>query len=269
MEEISIPARVLFNLGPVPITDAILTSLLITVGTFVFAYMAARKFSIIPTKAQLAMEMFAEYVMDQLENAFHSRERAERFFPFFTTLLIFLIIANQLVLVPFIFQITYEGHNLLRLPASDFSQPVSLALVIFVISHWMALKISPMTHFGNFIVIKPLLKAKTPMEYFQAGVEFFIGFLNIIGEFAKVVSLSARLFGNIFAGEVMVAVIISLAAWTQFIVPIPFIVLAQFAGLVQAFVFFLLSLQFIALSIDDATPRPEEALELEAEAATA
>ena len=57
----------------------------------------------------------------------------------------------------------------------------------------------------------------------------------------------------------MVAVIIGLASFTRYFVPIPFIVLSQLAGLVQAFVFFLLSVQFIALSIDGATPEPEEA----------
>ena len=79
---------------------------------------------------------------------------------------------------------------------------------------------------------------------------------------AKVVSLSARLFGNIFAGNVMVAVVIGLSAFTQFIVPLPFIVLSVFSGLIQAFVFMLLSIQFIALSIDGATPEKDEAAEL-------
>lgn len=258
MNDITIPARVIFNIGPLPITDAILGAALTAAIIFGCLFLASRKFSIIPTKAQVMLEMLTEYVMEQLESAFHSRERAEKFFPFFMTMLIFLLIANQLVLVPFIFNITYGSGELLRLPTSDFSQPIALALVIFFISHVMALKISPLNHIGNFIVVKPLLKARTPMQFFQALVEFFVGFLNIIGEFAKIVSLSARLFGNIFAGEVMVGVVIGLAAWTQFIVPVPFIVLSQFAGLVQAFVFYLLSMQFIALAIDDATPSTEE-----------
>ncbi|PIZ52997.1 hypothetical protein COY25_04335 [Candidatus Uhrbacteria bacterium CG_4_10_14_0_2_um_filter_41_7] len=257
MKEITIPAKIIFSLGPVPITDANLGALLVTLGIFIVAFMASRKFSIIPTRIQIVFEMLTEYVMEQLENAFGDKERARNFFPMFITLLLFLIVANELSLVPLIFQITYQGDDLFRLPASDFSLTVALALTIFVISHIMALKISPINHLKNFIAIEPLLKARKPMEFFQATVDFMIGFLNIIGEFAKVISLSARLFGNLFAGEVMVMVIISLASFTRFIVPIPFIVLSQMGGLVQALVFFLLSIQFIALAIDGATPPAE------------
>jgi F-type H+-transporting ATPase subunit a len=96
------------------------------------------------------------------------------------------------------------------------------------------------------------------MDFFTAFVEAFVGLLNIVGEMAKVVSLAARLFGNVFAGNVMVVVIIGLSAFTQFLVPIPFLVLSIFSGLVQAFVFTLLSIQFIALSIDGAMDEEEE-----------
>ena len=77
-------------------------------------------------------------------------------------------------------------------------------------------------------------------------LQLFLGVLNIIGELAKVISLSARLFGNIFAGEVMVGVIAGLSFYTMFFVPIPFIFLSIFSGIVQAFVFSYLSLSFMS-----------------------
>jgi F-type H+-transporting ATPase subunit a len=90
------------------------------------------------------------------------------------------------------------------------------------------------------------LKIRSPKQAFDAVLGLFLGALDIIGEFAKVLSLSGRLFGNLFAGDVMVAVIISLASFTQFIVPIPFMFLSIFSGIVQAAVFTMLSILFIA-----------------------
>lgn len=261
MTDISLPTRVLFNLGPMPVTDGQLGALLVSLTIALIGAMVAGKFSLIPTRAQLALELVRDYIMEQLENAFGSKKRADTFFPMFMTLLIFILVSNQFMLVPFVFELTLNGFDVFRQPTSDLANPLALALMIFIISHYMAFKISPMKHLSNFINLGPLLKARSVGDAFNALIEFFIGILNIIGEFAKVVSLSARLFGNIFAGNVMVAVIIGLSAYTQFVVPLPFIVLSVFSGLVQAFVFMLLSIQFIALSIDGATPEEPEPLE--------
>ena len=250
--DIVLPASVMFTIAGIPVTDGLLGAVLVTVTILLFTIAAARKFAIVPTRMQVLFEMIANYIMSQLEAAFRSKERARTFFPFFMTMLIFLVIANQFMLVPFVFEVTYQGADFFRQPTSDLAQPLALSILIFIMSHVMALKISPLNHLGNFIAIKPLFKARSGMEFFQAGVDIFIGLLNIVGEFAKVVSLAARLFGNIFAGNVMVAVIIGLSAYTQFIVPLPFIVLSVFSGFVQAFVFMLLSIQFIALAIGGA-----------------
>lgn len=259
MTDISLPARLIFSIGPIPITDGFLGSLLATIALLGFTIAAARKFAIVPTRVQVLFEMITNYLMKQLENAFGSKKQAQEFFPFFMTMLLFLVVANQFMFVPFIFEITYHGSDLFRQSTSDFAQPIMFSLVVAIISHVMAIRISPLRYLGNFIAIGPLLKARSLWEVFNAGVGFFIGLLNIIGEFAKIVSLAARLFGNIFAGNVMVAVIISLSAFTQFIVPLPFIVLSTFSGFVQAFVFMLLSIQFISMSINGVKEAPAEA----------
>lgn len=259
MTEISLPAHVLFSIGPVPITDAFLGAVIVTVGILTFFFLATRKFRLIPTRIQLLMEIIIEYILDQLENAFGSRKQAESFLPFFVTLVLFVAAANQIALMPFIFEITYEGKDVFRQSTSDLSQPLALAIMIFGIANILALKISPIKHLSNFINIKPLLMARTPGAVFNGLIEVFIGVLNIIGEIAKVISLSCRLFGNIFAGNVMVAVIMSLAAFTQFLIPIPFLILSVFSGFVQAFVFMILGIQFTALTIQGAQPAPKEA----------
>ncbi|HMR01506.1 MAG TPA: F0F1 ATP synthase subunit A, partial [Candidatus Gracilibacteria bacterium] len=98
----------------------------------------------------------------------------------------------------------------------------------------------------NFIKIGSILKIRKPADVGQALLDIFLGLLDIVGELAKVISLSARLFGNIFAGEVMVVVIASLSVFTRYIVPVPFYLLGLLSGLIQALVFAVLSLSFIA-----------------------
>lgn len=239
-------------------TDAVLGSVLVTVLLLGVMVLAARKFALIPTRVQVTVEMIVEYLQEQLENAFHSKERAQAFLPFFLSLLLFLLFANQVTILPFVFEITFGGVDLFRQSTSDLTQPFAFSLLVAVISHVMAFRISPLTHIQNFIAIKPVIQARSFMEFFTACVGVFVGLLNIVGEVAKVVSLAARLFGNIFAGNVMAAVIMSLSTFTQFLVPLPFLVQGMFSGLVQAFVFMLLSIQFIALSIDGATPQDSE-----------
>ncbi len=261
--DISIPARAIFELGPFVVTDAVLGSLLASLFLVAFSVLVAMRFSVIPTRLQVGFEFITDYVMDLLVNAFGDRGRAESFFPLFVTLLLFLAVANQLTLVPFIFEITQSVADggqvdLFRQPTSVLALPLALALMVVVIANVMALRISPIRHLSGFINVKGIVGARSVGELFNGFVDFFVGLLNIIGELAKIISLSARLFGNVFAGNVMVAVIASLSVFTVYIVPLPFIVLSTFSGFVQAFVFMLLSMQFIAMSIEGAMPPAEE-----------
>ncbi len=258
--DISLAARVLFNIGPLPITDAFLGAVLVSATLLFFSIAATRKFSLIPTRIQMVLELISEYLLEQLEQAFGSKTEARKFFPLIMTLLLFIVVANQFTLIPLIFEITYNGFDVLRQPTSDLTGTLALSIMVVVLSHILAIRISPLRHLGNFLPFHKFLKIRSFGEFFNACVDLFIGVLNIIGEFAKVVSLAARLFGNVFAGNVMVAVIAGLAAFTQFIVPIPFIALSVFSGFIQAFVFMLLSMQFIAMTIEGAKPEMEEAI---------
>lgn len=257
MTDITLPAHTFFSIGSIPVTDAFLGACIVSLTMIAFFVLGARKFSLVPTRLQLMLELVGQYILDLLTTSFRSEERAKAFFPFFMSMILFLFVANQFMLMPFVFEVTHNGMDVFRQPTSDFSLPMAFSLLVFFVSQWMAIRISPL-NLQNFLVIKPFLKARSFMDFFTAFVEAFVGLLNIVGEMAKVVSLAARLFGNVFAGNVMVVVIIGLSAFTQFLVPIPFLVLSIFSGLVQAFVFTLLSIQFIALSIDGAMDEEEE-----------
>lgn len=252
MLNVQLPAREYLSLSGVPITDAVLGSLFVSALLVIGGYIAAKKFNKVPTRMQVLYEWLYVFVEGQAASAFGTKEDGRRFAPLFLTLMIFIGAANQMALLPIIFEITAGEGPLLRQPTSDLSMTLALSLVMIVSANLLALFISPRAHIGSYLPLSPLFKARTMGQLFKAGIELFIGLLNIFGELAKVVSLSCRLFGNIFAGNVMVAVIMSLAVFTQAIVPIPFLILGTFSGFVQAYVFMTLSLQFMAGSITSA-----------------
>lgn len=246
MLAIHVPATPVLSIAGLPVTNAVLAayvSSLFLIGIAVLIRLGLKR---IPGRAQAFFEMIFEYIDDQLSQAFGSKEEGRRFFPLIMTLLLFIAIANQLSIFPLLFQVLVEGKPLLRLSTSDLSQTITLGLVVVGLSHVLALVLSPIKHIGNYIRIAPLLRVRSFGDLGQALIQLFLGLMDIIGELAKIVSLSCRLFGNLFAGDVMVAVIVSLSSFTQFIVPIPFLLLGLFSGFVQAFVFTLLSIQFLA-----------------------
>lgn len=249
MPDIVLPSHVVFMLGPIGITNSLLSAFVITVVISIGAWLASRGMGIVPSRFQAAIEPLFEYLFSQIETAFGSKERARKFFPLFMSLMLFIAIANQFSLVPLVASVLHDGKPLLRTATSDLSLTIALALFVVALSHIIAFSISPIRHIGNFIKIGAFFKVRSIGGFANALLEFALGLLDIVSEIAKIVSLSCRLFGNIFAGEVMVAVIASLTIWTTFIVPIPFIFLSLFSGFVQAFVFTLLSIQFMAGTI--------------------
>lgn len=249
MVDVSVPARIVAHLGPVSVSNGVLAAFVTSLVLIIVALFLRRGLGIVPTRGQVVIELAVQYFDAQLTRAFGSKEEGRKYLPIILTLLLFIALANQLSLLPLLFQITFEGKSLLRLSTSDLNQTLSLALVVVGLAHVLAFVYSPLKHIGNYIKIGPLLRARSGKAAGFALLDLFTGFLDIIGELAKILSLSARLFGNIFAGDVMIIVIVSLSKYTQFFVPIPFLVLSIFSGFVQAFVFTLLSIQFLSGTI--------------------
>lgn len=238
----------------IPITNSILAALLVSVLIIVIAVVMRLQLSLVPGRLQLSLEMILGYFLDQLEGSYKSEKKARILLPFFLTLFLFLMFMNQFSIFPLVNELvvsTGEGTvKLLRISTSDMSLPFAMALFVVLTSQVWAFVMHPIKHVSNYFRFHVFFQMKSIKELPFVIIEFLLGFLDIIGEIAKVISLSARLFGNIFAGEVMYLVIISLASFTQFVFPIPFVVLGIFSGFVQAFVFAFLSLQFMAITLD-------------------
>ncbi len=247
--EFSLIAEPLFFIGPVGISNSMLGAFISTFVLLGLVFLATRKVVFVPTRLQLVFEVLFEFMLAQLISAFGSEKRARKFFPLLITILLFITIANQLSLVPLIYQITYEGKSVLRTATADLSLTIGLALFVVVLSQILSFAASPLGHIGKYIRIEGFIKARSVKDFANATLEFLLGLLDIIGEISKVLSLGFRLFGNVFAGEVLVVVIAGLSAYTSMIVPVPFMLLSILSGFIQAFVFTLLSIQFIASSL--------------------
>lgn len=261
MIKVSLASPTILEFGPVHITNTVLGGLATTVIAIILIIIVARNPKLVPGRLQVLFEMMITTFDEFLISAYGNKKRARKYLPFYVTLFFFLLIANQFSILPLITNIvTSEGDFLFRMSTADFSQTIALALIAVVGAHIIAFSIAPIKHINNFFKFDKILAIRKPGDIPNVLLELFLGVLDMIGELAKVMSLSARLFGNIFAGDVMVAVIAGISVYTAYIVPIPFLFLGMFSSLVQAFVFAILCLNFMAGTIKAVDPEPTPAL---------
>ncbi|OGY27132.1 MAG: hypothetical protein A2Z11_03185, partial [Candidatus Woykebacteria bacterium RBG_16_43_9] len=215
--EVTIFAEKIVNIGPFPITNTLLTTLITTAMLSIFAIVVSKKVVLVPiSKLQLLSEIVIETIFSTIEGLSDAK-RAKRFFPIVATFFIFILIANYLGLMPGFNTIgvnqLHHGENvfvpLLRSVNSDLNVTLALALISVGMTHYYSI---------TAVGIASYLK-----RYFSLNpVNLFVGLLEIVAEFTKILSLSFRLFGNIFAGEALLVTISSLFA---FILPLPFMFL--------------------------------------------
>jgi F-type H+-transporting ATPase subunit a len=147
---------------------------------------------------------------------------------------------------------------LFRSPSTDLNNNFALALISVFMTQVFGVMALGVNYFSKFLNVKGMLRAFGPDEHGQrrgcsgmlgafifGGIDFFVGILETISEFAKIISFSFRLFGNIFAGEVMLLVLASLV---PLVLTIPFLGLEVFVGLIQAFIFYILTLAFFTIA---------------------
>lgn len=254
LPEINLAPPIIAEIGPFPITNTFISTLATSLIIILLAYFIRKNAGVRPSRAQVLFESIMDYMLDKMIIAFGSREKALKFFPLIFTIFLLLLFANQFTLIPFVESIFINETPLFRNPASHYSLPIVMAVVVLLLAHILAISISPLRHIGNFIKLDVLFKVRSLKELPMALLEVFLGLLDIIGEIAKLISLSTRLFGNLFAGSVIVAIIAGLTTATQFLIPIPFIALGILSGVVQAFVFAMLSTLFISSSINSVKP---------------
>jgi F-type H+-transporting ATPase subunit a len=237
-----------------PITNSMVVTWIVAVALIVFAQVATRRMSQVPSGAQNVLEWLVESLYGLLESIL-GRHLVDRTFWFFATIFIFILAANWLSLVPGVGTIGW-GHAtdhgftieepLLRGANADLNMTLAMALAFFAC--WLVWAFQEVGAGG---IVKELFAPKGDttgaLKVLMIVVFFAAGCLEIVSILFRPVSLSFRLYGNIFAGENMLEAMATMVPGFGWLLPIPFYFMELLVGLVQAMVFMLLTAVFTLL----------------------
>lgn len=191
-----------------------------------------------PGHFQNIIEMLVGGAFDFVESMIGDKKRALRVFPLVFTMFFFIFFCNLLTFIPGQAAVTIKTAGgvvpLFRAIISDYGLVFVMTMVSVIVTQIVAIaSMGPLRYVGKFF-------------NFTNPLNFFLGLMDLVSELAKVMSLSFRLFGNIFAGEVLGAVMLFLF---PFFLPLPFTLLSLLTAVVQPFVFSVLTLVFISMAI--------------------
>ncbi|MFA6338671.1 MAG: F0F1 ATP synthase subunit A [Candidatus Paceibacterota bacterium] len=251
-------AEEIFNIGGFPITNSLINSWIMILIVIIMGFVLRAKISLVPKGIQNIFEVVIDEFLEIFDSITGSRKRTMLFFPLVFTFFIMILINNWLGILPGVgsigFMATENGTRtfvpFFRGGTADLNTTLALALIGVIVSHIFGIiTLGAWSYFNKFINIKAILEIpkkvmKDPSVLIVNPIKLFVGFIEIISEIAKIISLSFRLFGNIFAGEVLLA---SMAAIFAFGLPIPFIFMEILVGLIQALIFAILILIYLTV----------------------
>ncbi|MQF99030.1 MAG: F0F1 ATP synthase subunit A [SAR202 cluster bacterium] len=234
------------------ITNTILSSwvvMIILIGLF---YMGTRNMKIVPS----GLQNFLEFILESLYNFVQGvagEENSRKFFPIIATIFLFVMLNAWVGLLPIYPALGFIDHghmkgHLLRPAGTDLNMPLALALISFVFVEFWGLKLLKLNYLTKFVRLDNLRKG----NFAQVPIDLFVGVLELLSEFVRIVSFTFRLFGNMTAGEILLLVITYLV---PFVLVLPFYGLELLVGLVQALIFAGLTLVFVVVAV---TPHSEE-----------
>lgn len=237
---ISLVPEKVFEISGYSVTNSLLSGFIVTVILALLIIIFSRTISIYkPSKLQLIVETIFVGLKSVVQSVLGPATKL--FWPLVLTFFIFIFFSNLFGLLPITGTIGFlhkaEGTEelvpFLRAPTSDISATLALSLISIVITNIVGIK------FGGFKYLKKFFN-------FSSGMNFFVGILELVSEMGKLISFTFRLFGNVFAGEVLLLVITNIS---HGIATLPFFGLELFIVFIQAFVFFMLTSVFISLAL--------------------
>jgi len=264
-EEHGLPAKAVEIARPLnfPITNSMIVSWIVALGLIAFAQIATRKMERVPSGTQ----NFAEWLVEGLYKfmvGIIGPHLAERTFWFFATIFIFILSANWVGLIPGVGTLGW-GHPtahgfkiaqpLFRGANADVNMTLAMALVFF--ASWLVWSFSEVGIRGFFKeLFAPKGESEGLLKVLLVIVFFAAGCLEVVSILFRPISLTFRLYGNIFAGENLLEAMARLVPGLGWLVPIPFYFLELLMGLVQALVFMLLTAVFTMLMCQHETEQP-------------
>jgi len=247
--DISIAAEPIFYILGFPVTNTILVTLCISLLIIIGSYILKSRISLVPRGFQNIVESVLEALLNLADSVTQDRKLSKKFFPIVATIFVVVILSNWVEVVPGLGTIglneTHNGENILvpfiRSGSADLNFTLAIALVSVIGAQVLGIAVIGVRKYVGKFFVSPLAK-----PYF---VGTFVGILELVSEFAKIISFSFRLFGNIFAGEVLLMVMLFLV---PYFVPLPFLLLELFVGFIQALVFAMLTLVFLKMAATEA-----------------
>lgn len=245
----------IFHIGPFPITNSMLVTWFVALGIILFARLATRQMQDVPSGAQNLLEWLVEGLYDFLAGIIGST-LAKKTFWFFATIFIFILSANWFGLIPGVgtigwghagehgFKVTepfFRGVN------ADLNMTFAMAMIFFFLWTVWALQINGIKGFFLHIFGAPKGDMQGFMKLAMGVVFILVGLLEVVSILFRPVSLSFRLFGNIYAGENMLEAMSNIVPSLNWLVPVPFYFMELLVGMIQALVFMLLTAVFTLL----------------------
>ncbi len=244
------------QIGPFSVTNSMIVTWIVAIAVIGFAQYATRSIKEVPEGAQNFWEWLVESLHDFLESII-GKDLVKKTFWFFATLFIFILFTNWAGLIPGVGTIGWGipnaqgglGHisrPLFRGVNADLNMTLGMAVIFFVCWIWWALQANGP---GGFIlhIFGPKGDTKGLMKVLMIGVFAIVGVLEVVSIMFRPVSLSFRLYGNVFAGENMLESMANLVPGLSWLIPVPFYFMELLVGLVQALVFMLLTAVFTLL----------------------
>ncbi|HEV7454137.1 MAG TPA: F0F1 ATP synthase subunit A [Candidatus Saccharimonadales bacterium] len=250
--EIHLTPNVVFHLGPLVITNAILYGWICSAVIIVTLIVVARRMTIKP-KGGLTqfVELITEFIRNMVEGAFEDKKKADKYIPYFLSVFILFLLVNWLGLLPFTgdaFRST--GQPLFRPFTGDLNATFAAAAITMAYVYISSIREAGgfLKYLRHFFVGSP----KNPMY-------FAIGILEMISDASRVISLSLRLFLNVAIGEMIIAVFSYLGHFLAPLTALPFFLIDAFDVALQAYIFVILSVMYLAIAVNHG---PEEANDL-------
>ena len=260
-ENITLFAEPIFHFQNFVITNALFTSWIAVIVIVILSFVLRSKLKEVPGKIQNLFEIIIEGALSLCDQVTNDRRLSMKIFPIAISVFFFILVNNWFGILPLGgFGLVEKGeHGLAFIPflrggTADINTTIALATMtviganifgVFSIGIWKTFN-----KYVNLKVIGQIGKKirKDPTVVIVAPITFFVGLIEIVGEFAKIASLSFRLFGNVFAGEVL---LVSMAALVGYIVPIPFLFLEILVGVIQALIFSILLVVYFTIASTD------------------
>ena len=239
---VALSAETIATIAGIPITNTLLMSWAVVILLSVIAIVVGRKPSLIPSRMQIFLETVITGVHDFMRETLENDKVARTYLPLLATIFLFIATANLIEFTPGIGSIGFfrEGGEfvpLLRSMNTDLNVTLTLAILAVIV-----IEVAGVATLGFFRYAGKFINFSSPLN-------FVVGLIELVSEISRLISFSFRLFGNIFAGEVLLAVV---SYFVPYILPSGLMAFELFVGVVQGAVFSLLILFFIKLAITDA-----------------